>query len=125
MTKGARQDTAKDLAYFMGLPYTFTVIPDDGEFFIQVNELPGCMSQGVTAAEALERIREPMALWIETTLADGKPVPEPGLEDQYSGRFMARVPKGLHAALAQAAKREGVSLNLYVASALARVVGFR
>jgi predicted HicB family RNase H-like nuclease len=32
--------------------------------------------------------------------------------------------KGLHAALAQAAKREGVSLNLYIASALARVVGF-
>lgn len=120
-----KKDTGKDLTYYLSLPYTYTIIPDDGEFVIQVNELPGCMSQGHTAEEALQRIREPLELWIRTALEDGKPIPEPGQEGRYSGRFVARVPKGLHAALAQAAKREGVSLNLYVASALSRVVGFR
>lgn len=119
-----KPNPVKDLAYYLGLPDTYTLVPDDGEFVIQVNELPGCISQGQTAEEALQRIREPLELWIRTALEDGKPIPEPGQAERYSGRFVARIPKGLHAALAQAAKREGVSLNLYVASALSRVVGF-
>lgn len=123
----ANESTAKDLAYYMGLRYTFSLMPDPeaGGFAIKVNELPGCLSQGDTAEEALVRIREAMAGWIEVALEQGIPVPEPGEEpdDAYSGRFNVRVPKGLHRALAESAAREGVSLNLYIATALASAVG--
>lgn len=43
--------------------------------------------------------------------------------EQYSGKFVARLPKSLHRELAQAAEREGVSLNALVNVALARYVG--
>ena len=111
----------KDLAYYMGLPYTYTLIPQPAGVFIRVNELPGCRSGGDTADEAMVRIREAMEGWIETSLAEGIPVPEP--EEEFSGKILARVPREIHRALIHRAKAEGVSLNLYVASALARAVG--
>ena len=42
-----------------------------------------------------------------------------------SGRFVLRLPKTLHAELAEAAEREGVSLNQYATGALAASVGWR
>jgi antitoxin HicB len=64
----------------MAQPYTFTLIPDPDEpgYAIKVNELPGCISQGATAEEAMMRIREAMEVWIESRLEEGRPVPEPG-----------------------------------------------
>ncbi|MGA0871081.1 MAG: type II toxin-antitoxin system HicB family antitoxin, partial [Planctomycetota bacterium] len=47
--------------------------PDEGGFAIKVNELPGCLSQGDTAEEALVRIREAMAGWLEVALEEGLP----------------------------------------------------
>lgn len=123
---GNKHET-KDLAYYMGLRYTFSLIPDPeaGGFAIKVNELPGCLSQGDTADEALIRIREAMIGWLEVALEQGIPIPEPGgaSEAPYSGRFNVRIPKGLHRALAESAAKEGVSLNLYIATALASAIG--
>ena len=45
------------------------------------------------------------------TAEDGMAIPEPGADDEFSGKFMVRVPRGIHKALSEAAKREGVSLN--------------
>ena len=39
---------------------------------------------------------------------------------EYSGRLLLRIPKELHRDLAESAKRNGVSLNQYVAYKLAR-----
>jgi antitoxin HicB len=115
----------KDLAYYMAQPYTFTLIPDSDEpgYAIKVNELPGCISQGTTSGEALTRIREAMEVWIESAIEDGQEVPEPGDTHAYSGKFLVRLPKSIHRAIALAAEREGVSLNLFAASALARAAG--
>lgn len=115
---------SKDLAYYMALLYTYTLIPDleDGGFVIKVNELPGCMSQGDTSEEAMTRIREAMEVWIESRLEGGRPVPEPGVDEAYSGKFNVRLPRQLHKALATTAEREGVSLNLLVATMLAGAV---
>jgi hypothetical protein len=71
------------------------------------------MSDGATYQEAFENIREAMAGWIETKLANGFPVPLPVSEDKYSGKFVVRLPKTLHARLAIEAEKEGVSLNQY------------
>ena len=70
-------------------------------------------------------IRDAQRLWLQVALEDGRPVPQPSDEDNdnYSGRFNVRVPKRLHRDLVRAAEAEGVSLNLFVATALARAVG--
>jgi predicted RNase H-like HicB family nuclease len=44
-------------------------------WFVRVNELNGCMSQGATLNEALSMIGEAIELWIETAYEDSKPVP--------------------------------------------------
>lgn len=41
----------------------------------------------------------------------------------HSGRFVVRIPKTLHRALANAAAENGVSLNMFVATALAHTIG--
>jgi predicted HicB family RNase H-like nuclease len=56
------------------------------------------------------------ALWIRAAKKVGNPVPAPSdrTDVNYSGKFLMRVPKRLHAELARAAKGQGVSLNQYV-----------
>jgi hypothetical protein len=43
--------------------------------------------------------------------------------EEYSGRFVVRIPKRLHRELSLAAERNGVSLNMFVATALAHAIG--
>ena len=71
------------------------------------------MSDGETYTEAFENIQEAMEGWIETKLEGGFPVPLPAEESQYSGKFVLRIPKTLHARLVMQAESEGVSLNQY------------
>ena len=40
--------------------------------------------------------------------------------EEYSGRFVLRIPRSLHKSLKEAADREGVSLNQYVLYKLAK-----
>ena len=51
--------------------------PDYDGFVVEVPDLPGCVSQGKTEAEALSNIREAIELYIETLREDGDPVPPP------------------------------------------------
>jgi predicted RNase H-like HicB family nuclease len=105
---------AKD---YLGLPYHIVIRHIDDEsgsyYFATVQEFDGCMSHGDTYAEAFENIQEAMEGWIETKLENGLSVPKPVDESQYSGKFVLRVPKTLHALLVMEAEKEGVSLNQY------------
>jgi predicted RNase H-like HicB family nuclease len=82
-------------------------------YFATVRELDGCMSHGDTYAEAFENIQEAMKGWIEAKLENGFSVPDPIDDSSYSGKFILRLPKSLHAQLALQAEQEGVSLNQY------------
>ena len=114
----------KTLDYYLGLPYTIELKEDpESGWFVKIKELPGCMSQGDTANEALEMIQEAMELWLEVSLEDGDPIPEPRELDDFSGKFVVRVPRSLHRELVEQAKREGVSLNQCVNVALAQATG--
>jgi antitoxin HicB len=95
----------------------------DGSWFVGIKELPGCISQGDTPAEAVEMIHDAMRAWIEVALEDGMPVPEPQADEDYSGRFMVRVPRSLHRQLVQTADRQEVSLNAYCIAVLAQASG--
>jgi predicted RNase H-like HicB family nuclease len=50
---------------------------DDSSFVVEVPELPGCMADGQTYAEAVANAEEIIDEWIETARQLGRPIPEP------------------------------------------------
>ncbi len=113
---------------YLGDPYHFRLQRlDDGDgpyWLATVEELPGCMSDGETEAEAMDNVRDAMAGWIEAAIAEGRAVPEPAAEPEYSGQFRVRLPAELHGALAREAERQGTSLNQIILGFLAGAVGW-
>jgi len=104
----------KDLQYYMGLKYPFTLEQDeDGSYFIQFPDLPGCMTCGATIEEALEMGKDARKCWIESALLDGAYIPEPKVAEDYPDNFKLRLPKTLYKQLAVCANAEGVSMNQY------------
>lgn len=105
---------AKD---YMELPYNYIIQPVNDEsgfyYYARVLELDGCQSTGETFEEAYENIKEAMEGWIETKLEGGFEIPLPVGYDDFSGKFLVRIPKSLHYRLSVEAEQEGVSLNQY------------
>lgn len=52
---------------------------EDQAYIVSVPELPGCMADGKTPAEAVENAEVIIQEWIESALADGETIPEPHL----------------------------------------------
>ena len=70
--------TNKTLEYYLSLPYTIELTPDeDGVWFANIPLLKGCMTQGDSRDEALTMLDEAKALWLETALEEGISIPEP------------------------------------------------
>jgi antitoxin HicB len=61
--------------------YSITVSPltqtDGGGWVAIVPDLPGCMSDGETAAAALANAEDAIEEWIEAARATGRPIPKP------------------------------------------------
>jgi len=106
-----------DIKDYLDLPYNIIVrhVTDESGtyYFAKVQELVGCVSDGETIEEVFANIYEAMEGWIEVKLEAGFPVPLPIDIENYSGKFVLRLPKSLHAKLAKEAEQEGVSLNQY------------
>jgi len=100
---------------------------DGGGFVITFPDLPGCMSDGETIEEAIANGRDAFLAWISATADMGKPIPMPTAKPveliEASGKFVARLPKSLHARLVAKAKQEGVSLNTLVLTYIAEGLG--
>ncbi|MFN8558498.1 MAG: toxin-antitoxin system HicB family antitoxin [Dehalococcoidia bacterium] len=111
----------KPLDFYLSLQYPFNVIadPDDGGYVIEFSDLPGCMTQVETLDELAAMAEEARTLWIETAYEDGQDIPLPSYPEEYSGKFVLRLPKALHRQLAVAADRDGVSLNQHIVALLA------
>jgi len=60
--------------------YRYTIIlhpePEEGGYSVTVPALPGCVTQGETIEEAIAMAKDAIALYIESLVADGEPVPE-------------------------------------------------
>ena len=112
------------LSYYMALPYTKTVIKRDDEdgthYISKILELDGCHSDGTTEEEALHNLGEAMECYIESCLIHGDQIPEPVTEENFSGKFLVRLPKSLHRRLAFESQKEGISLNQYALYKLSR-----
>jgi len=114
-----------ELKEFLDLPYTVLVRRDiEGDFVAKIEELPGCSAHGKTREEALENLDEAKVLWMEDSLENGDPIPPPAEDENLpSGKWLQRVPRGLHRKLQVLARKNGISFNQYVASLLAEAVG--
>lgn len=104
----------KDLSYYLGLSYPMELQEDDGSYTALCPDLPGCISYGDTPNEAVAGLNRVKRLWISGRLDGGMSVPEPTNVEDFSGKFLVRVPKSLHRNLVFHAQQEGVSLNQYV-----------
>jgi len=100
---------------YMKLPYTRLVQEMNDEsghyFYGRILELDGCQSTADTLGELYESLNEAMEGYLEVKLENGLPIPIPEKVEDYSGKFVVRLPKSLHQRLAIEAEREGVSLN--------------
>ena len=128
MSQETRETT--DPEEFLRRPYRISLTPDrDGEghegWVAEVDELPGCVSQGETVESAVESVRDAMLGWISIALEEGRPIPPPRAEQPFSGRLLLRMPRTPHAELVRHADLEGVSLNQFIVFALSRSVGRR
>ena len=103
--------------------YTHVVRPltteEGGGFLISFPELSGCISDGETVEEAIINGRDVFACYVSALIDMGREVPAPNSNADVSGKFLVRLPKSLHAQLANRSKREGVSLNTMVVSYVA------
>ena len=108
----------KNLKYYLNLDYTIRLKENsDGSFFAEIEELPGCMTEGDNKEEALDMLEDARKAWLMVALKRKITIPEPS-SNEFSGKFNVRVPKFLHRMLAYKAKNEGVSLNTLISTTL-------
>jgi antitoxin HicB len=122
----AKIDIEKQIEYYMKLPYTMTVKhrPEQGGYYVAgYIELPDLTMTGDTPEEAVKELLDERKDWFRTCLELGVKIPMPVDPPKYSGEIRVRMPPSLHQALAQRAASEGVSLNQYMVTGLARAVG--
>jgi antitoxin HicB len=123
VTKGNME---KGLEYYAKLPYTVIVEQwDDGEgpyWVARIAELPHCLIHADTPEEVIKEIQEVKIDWIKSNLERGLHIPEPR-PHKYSGQIRLRISPSLHKLLTYRAETEGISLNQYMATALATSVG--
>jgi antitoxin HicB len=70
----------KDINYYMSLPYSILISPHeetDDDWFAEIPDLSGCMTQAPSRDELFELIEEAKRLWIKAMLEMGQPIPEP------------------------------------------------
>ncbi len=111
----------KNLQYFMHSKYQIEVLPiteeDGGGYEARIPQLGKYLFVGwgetiVRAIESLEKVKRHL---FANYIRKGMKIPEPKIENEdYSGKFVVRLPVSLHKQLAEKAKLESVSLNQFV-----------
>jgi len=96
---------------------------DGGGYLINYPDFSECFSDGETVEEAIVNGTDALASVIAALEAKSLPVPEPGSGGSFSGKFVLRVPKSIHARLVERAKAEAVSLNTLVLAFIAEGLG--
>ena len=77
MTDEAQEATIQAI---LARPYHRVITGEPVEGYLgEVPEFPGCYTAGETPEEALRNLDEAMAVWIESALAHGDPIPEPAM----------------------------------------------
>ena len=136
MKPANKEQTKKNVAYYLSLPYAIEVQPvsqQDGGGFTACIPLLGrwsAIGDGDTELEAITDLHTALPSLIEEWIKREVEIPEPLTEGEdtakeYNGKIPLRIPKTLHSDAVLIAKREGVSLNQFVMAAIAEKVGFK
>lgn len=121
MKEGKMKMEPKD---YLKEPYARILVPvDDGTYFAEILEFPGCFAQGDTPNEAMENLENVAIDWIQSAIELDQQIPPPNMNVSYSGRFALRLPKSIHRRAAQFAEKDNTSLNQFLLSAIASRVG--
>ena len=96
---------------------------EDQAFIAEVYDLPGCLADGASEADAIKAAREAAGDWLAVAAKERREIPSPSSEQQASGKFNLRIPPSLHRELQRRAPRERVSLNQLATMLLARAAG--
>jgi antitoxin HicB len=111
---------------YMRRPYVMVVVWDEDYWAATFPELPGLVAAADTWEELQQKIHDAKWSYFEVALETGLPIPEPGESGEpASGRVLLRLPKSLHRQAARAAQRDGVSVNMFLVSAIAKELGRR
>jgi antitoxin HicB len=107
--------------------YPFEIRPlseeEGGGYLISFPDFSECISDGDTPEDAIRNGLDALQETIAALESMNLPIPEPGSGGSYSGKFIQRMPKSLHARIAARAKQEGVSMNSLVNTFLAESLG--
>lgn len=99
---------------------------EGGGYLVSFPDFNECIADGETIEEAIAEGDKALTAVIAALKKKGLPIPQPGSYGAYSGKFVQRLPKSLHARLQAQARREGVSINTlaiaYIAEGLGRKV---
>ena len=103
------------------MQYSFRALAcEEGGYVVVFPDLPGCITQVDTIQEIPAMSEDARVGWIETAYELGQVIPLPSFAETYSGKFNVRLLRSLHRTLAESAEEDGLSLNQYVATLLAR-----
>ena len=104
--------------------YQFTVRPltkdEGGGYLVEYPDIPGCMSDGETIAEAIVNGREALRDCIDVFRKSGRRLPKPSVE---AAQWRQRLPRTLYSKLTKQAEIEGVSINSLVTAIIAEAIG--
>jgi len=114
----------KKVEAYLKRPYSRVLIPnEDGTFSAEILEFPGCFAEGDRPDEAFNNLEEAAKSWIEASLDQGLEIPEPAMNQGYSGKFALRLPRSLHRQAARMAEKDNTSLNQFLVTAIAARLG--
>ncbi len=124
----------KPVDYYLALPYPMEVfrIPEEsgGGYNASIPLLGRYAAQGdgETAAEAIADLYLHLPALLKEWQQEGIVIPEPEPAGRHpvaapSGRLSLRLSKSLHAQVARRAQAEGISINQFIATALAQEIG--
>jgi antitoxin HicB len=121
----SNEDVIARAEALMRNPYARLVVPEkDGSFRAEIVEFPGCIATSESAAGALASVENAAVSWVVAAIESGQEIPQPiELSNDYSGKFVLRIPKSLHKKASLTAEREGASLNQYITTALSIYLG--
>src|SRR4030042_4944825 len=119
-----RRARAGEVASYVRAQDVRMIVPnaEEGGYLAEGLELPGCITDGDTPEEAYRNLEEAMGGWIRASLDTNRPIPDPVGGREYSGHFPLRMSTELHRVAALRAMQEGVSLNQWIAGAMAEKV---
>ena len=119
-------DLKQKIDYYLGLPYTMNIAyrEDQGGYYVaSYIELPDLTMTGATPEEAVKELLGEKPEWLETCLKLGIEIPMPVQNKKYSGKIALRMSPSMHAAVTHIAELEGIRLNQYMVTTIARAIG--